>query len=299
MADKLCIEFELKCQILAEIIPTLICSKCGKVPSPDKESNKRYVCVKKAQSVCQDCIWAGERVTMDPLPISDRLFEILPWYCKNYSNGCREIFSSVVELEDHQKSCVFRLIPCIHQFVGRCNAEIVQKNWLEHMEQEHHLNYYDWREPEEIAEEIDYECSFGGRLQAYELEDGAYWPLDVLELGYNLFAIQRRIKNGNFCAWIICLESEIDAKNFEYSLSVKGPDGEKVTFEGPCSTPENFRADFERKGLYFNMTTTAVEYFDSTNGFEMEVKITNMKELAKKAEEVESGISSSDPSDSD
>ena len=54
----------------------------------------------------------GSLVGKNPSPLASKLLEGLPWMCRNYKNGCREIQFDISGLEFHQRKCDFRRIQC-------------------------------------------------------------------------------------------------------------------------------------------------------------------------------------------
>jgi len=47
-----------------------------------------------------------------PSPMISKLLGGLPWICKNYRYGCREIKIAVEDLEYHQRNCIYRPVFC-------------------------------------------------------------------------------------------------------------------------------------------------------------------------------------------
>lgn len=110
--------YEWKCQMLKDVIPTLICSGCKAVPGPDLERSKRYQCVNYGHVLCPKCIInekctneiCKSKVSKVPSQQGQKLLEILPWFCHNYSSGCREIFDDKEKLRLHQEDCQFHTV---------------------------------------------------------------------------------------------------------------------------------------------------------------------------------------------
>lgn len=99
----------------------LQCSICKAVPGFEKESRKRYPCIKTAAFVCEEC--RADRDMKHPFEPFEYLASdiISVCFCPNFKNGCREIFSESETLKEHKESCIFHTLPCffIQSRIGR------------------------------------------------------------------------------------------------------------------------------------------------------------------------------------
>ena len=95
------------------LIPELQCHKCQDVPGPVGDQMNRYSCIDESHILCEkdkNRCSCGSEVGKKPSPIIAKLLEGLPWICKHYKNGCREVKIEVNDLELHQMNCVFRKV---------------------------------------------------------------------------------------------------------------------------------------------------------------------------------------------
>lgn len=287
---------QAKRQIMSQVMPTLICSACKKVPGPEKQANKRYTCVRNAHTLCQDCnqkraCHCGSTVSQSPSPLFEELIDCGVLYCSNYSDGCREVYSDASQHQMHCKSCSFRTVPCVFQSLEQCQDGIVFKDMHKHLKVSHN---------ERIVGQITMKREKGGwtlqSLQKFfgKLGDKISWNAKILSCGPETFILAQCLKNGSFSSWIISLETLFEARNYEYSIKAKGKNGEKVMYEGKCCTSDDFENELGRKELYFTMRNSVLEHFlNEERRLGMEIKITNLKEQEKN-EDVESGISDDD-----
>ena len=107
--------YQAKSEELLRFIPDLQCHKCKDVPGPNGNEKNRYSCVDFSHTLCEKdklkCP-CGSLVVKNPSPITAKLLEELPWMCKNYKRGCREVQFDIGGLELHQRKCNFRQIQC-------------------------------------------------------------------------------------------------------------------------------------------------------------------------------------------
>lgn len=109
---------------------------CQDVPGPQGNAiTPRYRCLKSdLHLLCENCkkkCRCRGKVGKLPCKLVDELLDGLPWYCKNYKYGCRQILQNVNALEFHQKECIFRLVYCC---ISACNQQVIFKDYLEHFE---------------------------------------------------------------------------------------------------------------------------------------------------------------------
>ena len=110
-------EFLSKCDQLLKLLPEMQCHKCKAVPGPNVDERNRYKCtnVYESHTLCEehkDKCPCGSMVGKCPSPMISKLLGGLPWICKNYRYGCREIKIAVEDLEYHQRNCIYRPVFC-------------------------------------------------------------------------------------------------------------------------------------------------------------------------------------------
>lgn len=289
------ISSESKRQILEEIIPTLICSKCKKPPGPEKETNQRFNCVKNGHALCHTCkaeCHCGSQVSEAPSQLYVDMLKILPWYCVNYSEGCREIFTESSNYQKHMKTCPCRSVPCIFYFQDECYETIQFKDWLEHIEKEHGDADQDFQKDSIQFSNGIWQSTFRCSVSLQGIDDRDSWIPILLKSESETFIFQRCVKGDTFSAWFVCMESNNSEQQiFDYSIAAYGRNGEEVTYKGKCFSHEAFEEHVERKRLYFTMTTSTAEYFaDDDNVVILHVSLSKFKKEVKD-EELASGMS--------
>ena len=129
---------------LLKIIQDLQCITCKKVPGPIEDKgrdagerpgdrkNKRFLCEKSSHSRCgnhwyedfcndfnKNCP-CGSLLDKEPSESIAKKLQFLPWMCKNYKRGCREVKMDVNNLKIHHGKCIFRKVFCPHPACKAC-----------------------------------------------------------------------------------------------------------------------------------------------------------------------------------
>ena len=105
--------FLSKCEELLKLIPELQCHKCKNVPGPNLKLKQKncYSCFDSSHTLCEKqktkCP-CGSLVGKSPSPVIAKLLQNLPWMCKNYKMGCREINMNKNDLYHHHRKCIYR-----------------------------------------------------------------------------------------------------------------------------------------------------------------------------------------------
>ena len=133
---------DAKCEMLKNMISELQCYSCKSVPSPFENGMNRYVCDKRAHSLCENCkikCSCGSTVTQEePSNLTKKLLEDLPWYCPHFVYGCQEIMSKD-KLENHQSDCAYRPVFCPFY---RCNEKLPFLKLNSHIEEKCKNNFF-------------------------------------------------------------------------------------------------------------------------------------------------------------
>ena len=144
--------FEAKCELLKNLIEDIQCSKCEAVPGFDDKSRFRFHCLATLKVLCEDCKNKHECLTCKdvqerhfgvvektPSPVIEKLLKDMPCFCPHYAQGCREIFAKSEDLNDHETTCIFRLVPCLLDHGCR---EFPFKDYkIEHLTQDHKIEH--------------------------------------------------------------------------------------------------------------------------------------------------------------
>lgn len=280
--------FAWKSKLLNDNIQTLKCSRCDEVPSPG--SSCRYICTENVHSLCEDCkvkCHCGSEVCKMPSPHCESLLKVLPWFCKNYKTGCREILTEVSDLEMHQKYCKFRLIPCIYQGYGDCSQEVPLVNWQEHLIKDHQVDA-------ECLVARDCDSEDKGKLkfkrwfldfptkvdkEDYEDEEDFWFPSIFKGCNSENFVCMSHIKNGFLRIWVICMDAPVEAKEFVYTVSCRGKSGEEFYFKSVMWGPDDFVHRVIDNGRYFSMPiASARNALDEENGLAYSLSIWKVTE---------------------
>ena len=222
-------------QILSELLK---CEACGIGPSIGKyrwyqhghESVIISETVKNLSEIhymCQDCIDAqqnvnvrcecNERMSKVHCRITEELLKLesMRFKCVHVSRGCQQSLSETA-MKSHQEECAYRLVNCP---LFNCVSKVPFHELHQHLDNSNH-----W-----LAE-------FSHRLRRYQC--GRIW----IELNFGFFEAPvllqpckivyddkvfvlngfQRVKNETLYHWIQLIGSPNEAKNYSYSLCLKG-----------------------------------------------------------------------------
>ena len=282
--------FLSKCEELLKLIPELQCHKCKNVPGPNvklKQKN-RYSCFDSSHTLCEKhktkCP-CGSLVGKSPSPVIAKLLQNLPWMCKNYKMGCREINMNKNDLYHHQRKCIYRKVFC-PQFGGK-KSKVLFKDVLVHLRKCLKGPIYEEKMSDVEVNKFSI-CIDTGR----ELENDDSWtPTKITSTCGAVFFLSVYIENKTLYAWICLLGSSDEAKKFKVSYSMKNKIGENFIYTGPVHTLDKRYDDVITSGSLLGIRIDAVKRsLNEEKQFEFEITIRNLKEEAKD-ENMESGVS--------
>ena len=123
------------------------------------------------------------------------------------------------------------------------------------------------------------------------LYEGLVWFPKIIKIsnGLNFFLVGKVINQvANF--WLYILSSPVQAKNYAYTLSVTGKNGNKFTYYDHAKTLDTKSCEITDKQLVFMIGIEAIkEMRNEQNLLPVEVAIYDLKEEAKDNDE-ESGV---------
>ena len=274
MATKVNVKHE---SLLENTIESLQCYKCKAVPGLTTEQQNRYSCLDESHQLCEKCksvCECGSVVGKRPNPTLKQILKNLPVYCPHYNNGCREIFIQAELLTNHKEECAFRHVCCPDL---SCSNKVLFKDVIDHLKQNHQIKFFD----DAIENKIT--CYFGTMF----LYDGLVWFPKIIRTsnGLNFFLVGKVINQvANF--WLYILSSPIQAKNYAYTLSVTGKNGNKLTYYDHVKTLDKKSCEITDKQLVFMIGIEAIkEMRNEQNLLPVEVAIYDLKEEAKDDDE--------------
>ena len=278
--------FLSKCEELLKLIPELQCHNCKNVPGPTQKD--RYSCTNAAHTLCEyhktKCP-CGSKVGKSPSPVISKLLQNLPWMCKNYKMGCREIKMNVEDLDHHQRKCIYRKVFC-PQIV--CYKEkVLFKDVLAHLKKCLSKPIY---EEEMSNDEANVFHIWIDCLHKFENED-SWAPTKMTSTCGAVFFPLTYIENKHLYVWICLLGSSDETKNFSCTYSMKNKFGENFIYTGPVHTLDKNYEAIITSGSLLGIGIDAVKRsLDEGKEFKLEITIRNLKEEAKD-EDLESGVS--------
>ena len=196
--------FQYQCTELLKFLPDLQCQKCKDVPGPSNPKKRRYSCMDGSHVLCEEhkakCP-CGALVAKKPSPTIEKLLQDMPFMCKNYEHGCRDIKIDAKELERHQERCTFRQVFC--PYWGCNDKKITFKDFDDHSA--FHKNYYGVRKIVSGSYKISYHCTnlysrkntIGKVLcnDGYVLYDGAYIVNSAFHFVMYIFGSKEEARN--------------------------------------------------------------------------------------------------------
>ena len=273
---------DYKRKSLENIIESLQCFKCKDVPGFKKEQQNRYSCVNESHQLCEDCkskCDCGSLVLKNPNPTTKQILEDLPVYCPHYKNGCHQTFLQAESLDDHQQGCIFRQVFCPYII---CKEKVLFKDVIDHLKKVHKNTF--WFDATENKYTI--------MLDTYRSNDGAFWKPQGIKIrsGIDLFLVGKII-NKIAHIWVYVMASPLEAKNYAFTLSVTGKNGNKFnTFNDYAKPLDKGSDEILENQLVFMIGTKAIKEIRNENEkLPVEVIIQDLKEEAKDDDE-ESGV---------
>ena len=131
-------DFKGNKEVARQLILDLKCSVCKDVPGFIGVRKNRYTC-SKGHLVCEDCksgncSCGSKSFNEEPVEFVATIMEKSQWhYCCYFKYGCQDM-CGVENLEDHQKSCIFREIVCLE---NKCKKLILFKDFIDHIDSDH------------------------------------------------------------------------------------------------------------------------------------------------------------------
>ena len=131
-------------------------------------------------------------------------------FCENYWKGCRAFFTQDNDLEDHKQGCVFRLVYCPSLCFQKNNdyLKIQAQDLTDHITAIHDVAVYSFvpNKPQSIP------------LSPKNLLCKSWFLKINLNDKVDFFLIGK-VKNDRLYLWISIYGSQLEAKNYRYTLS--------------------------------------------------------------------------------
>ena len=281
--------FDLKRELLKNIVESLQCYKCKAVPGPTEEQKNRYSCVNRSHELCEECkavCECGSVVLQFPNSTIKQILKDLPMYCQHYKGGCRQIFEKDEDLEGHQIGCIFRGVYCPWL---KCNGgRIIFKDVADHMNEKH----FDFSQEsaKRLIVTFDKTQTYQHVFKMKEGQCNPSLPRKIEINGQSDFFLVGTVVNNILNFWVYILGSPHEAKNYACTLSVNGKKGNKFTYYDYVKPLDMGPADvINKQSLFMIGPEIAKNSRDENLEFQMEVTIHALKEEAKDKDE-ESGV---------
>lgn len=289
MASQFC-QFDCKRKMLESVIETLQCFKCQDVPGFKEEERNRYNCNENSHPLCEKCKYlcnCGSVVTKCPSPVIHQILKGLPMFCPHYKRGSREVFAKAENLEEHLMDCVFRPVNCPILFCKELNAF---KDITDHLMNTHYAGV-DLRNQSVQLSLTNRSHSFFLLSNAVSNEKPvANWLRKFEFSGTILYLVGKNVINGILYFWVYIHGSHYEAKNFEYTLSVKGKNGNKFTYSDNVKALDENPDDIIGDSSALMVGIEVVKKIRNEDlRWSLEVTIRALKEEAKD-EDIESGV---------
>ena len=197
--------------------------------------------------------------------------------CENQERGCQEILDEE-SMICHEPDCILRLVKCPKI---SCKFKGSFHKLLEHMEEI--ICYHD-----EYSRKVDKKWIQKFTLKYFTSVNPMRHNFD----GRVFFSIAKVIGN-TFFWWVQVIGSQVEAKNYYYTLEFHGIDPEVRTVHTGQVFPIDETSDSITTGyncLTINIKAMRTQFIDQDEQVSYSVSIQNMKEEAKD-DNVESGIS--------
>ena len=213
--------------------------------------------------------------------------------CKNKKNGCQDTFSENA-LEDHERGCIFRVVPCPLTAILECKAKVLVQNVMQHFEDTHFKMGSLSSDKNEPRFESFTEYGFQG-------DDCYLLPLKF-EIDGKGFIFTGKIKDKIHYRWVYIIGSPEEAKHFTFVCKLFGKNASAASnlFEAKVAAiDESFDALMEA-GKCFTIAHRAfvAQFVNKDRKYEYSLDIRNLKEEVKD-ENYESGISDTDEDSKD
>lgn len=267
MAKRLKSEFQTKSDILRNLVTELMCHNCKAVPSPFANGSNRYQCEDHAQYLCEDCKTQSVCKTVSrPSPGIAKLINDLPWFCCNFTNGCKEIMWEKY-LKEHQQNCKFRLVTCPQ--IG-CKKRIIFKDVKDHVthncvDHTEHLNYY-WYDKNNA-----------------KVHGPPTFFRNVVQKNFLLtsFCARPNGQNPMLFMWVYFCGSPCEAKNYSIEISPKYSSEYVLRFSAFAIGEDPLEIWKNHPELSFSEDVMKKLANKETHSFELHCTVKNVKEEAK------------------
>jgi hypothetical protein len=296
---------------LLKIIQDLQCFKCKKVPLPNGDQRKRYLCKNSFHSLCEyhskitfedldnnifemKCP-CGSLVDQDPSQSIARKLQNLPWICQNYKRGCHEVKMDVNNLKIHHGKCIFRKVFCPHPGCSKYNLKgqnchiphcrssscwgtrVCFKDIFDHFNTNH----------KKIWHQIDGESNKWTDLIKGDFLNGCSWYSGKMTSTngdvFALFARASRIHPHNkvLYIWMMFFGSTEEARNYSCRISIKNNCANEFNYSGPVHTLDKNERTIVNSGFLLLIGSNAAKHLtEKENNLKIEVTIQNLKSEA-------------------
>ena len=287
-------EKEVKKQMFKTFLPKLVCSYCKAVPGFEDSEKERYKCGMKGHNLCKECskyfgndecpvcgLGQGSKVSKLPCDITSTLLETLPFVaCKNYKNGCQEIFEQ--KNEEHSGRCEHREIFCPWE---DCRKLMPFKCLIDHIAEVTHKSFLE-------------KVSFDGVVKLIRSNNSGrnvFFVPALLTSTKNdyekfIFCSARKIDGSLYCV-VYYFGPSNEVQNYKYSVTLTGPK-EEITYVGtPIELEKNILEIANNHESFGISETIYLRLLNKEYKLDFTLKVTNLKEEAKD-ENDDSGLSS-------
>ena len=203
-------------------------------------------------------------------------------YCPHYKTGCRQVFSTSENLEDHRKGCVFRLVYCP---LIICKEKVLFLNITEHLTSEHSDLLEKVKSSVSMINVENKKCSINLPVSSIG------WIPIKIDLIYGVdFYLVGKVVSKIMHVWIYIVGSPLEAKNYAYTMSITGEIRDKFNYHGFVKPLDDGPDNIIAKQLVFMVGVEAMKELKDENGnLKIDVTINALKEEAKDMD-IESGV---------
>ena len=244
----------------------LLCKMCRKVPMT-KHPNILLDKYEEGKYYCENCwtlkMFKYNLINFYKLKLSKEvLLSKIPYFCKYYKDGCREILLKDGSGIQHEKDCDFRIVFCPEKKCPK-NGIVIQNEMAEHITRFHR--------PEKKEGFFDKKGTYFGILKFVHRT----LPIITFTLKFEnrTFYYVGVVRNQFACIWIYILGSSTEANNFTYSITLGL--NEDVKFKGQVYSMDlSCKKIIKSKPILVVSTSQLVKMKNESSDSTIPIKIT-------------------------
>ncbi len=207
------------------------------------------------------------------------IFSELPTRCEFAKYGCKEIFVDKNDLKKHEKDCLFYEINCASH---ACHKKFGAASYLDHFEKIHKNSTVEEKNDASFNLEVVYSCK-----SAF----GEFFPRKCVAFDRSFFVTGGIV--GQFLQLSVLLLGPWDeAKNFLVEIIIQGNDTvDMIKHTGSVYPMTLSLSEISKKFPFSCHMESLFDLSKDTSKIQIELKLSNLKDEAKKDDAVESGVS--------